>query len=758
MKRTVKILSSVFALGLVACSSGDKTTGVTEEDNAIADGGSCSSVVTESSSSALQSSSSMVPSSSSAIVVPADLWDGPAGMSKINTKSDESGYWYTWEDNVDGGTSRLILPVEVGNEYSLDLLDPVIDYCGGLCAEIVFGNTSSPYAGVGFRVADEGKTEDITDWGGICVTYSSNTNFIMNLSSEYDNEAYFRSMPHVVLPHSMGASAPVIDKFMDSSTVVTWCASWHDFFTYDWDNPSDTLWGDVAAKKARAISFVFKGKAGEQAIFNIKALSYYDENLPQLNSPNMEQYNGLEVPNTDSLTCLWKGVDIGWVIEHYEFYENDYHYGPGNGAGYWFSYDDNNASRVKYPVYLSDDYYGIDMTDPVIEYCGGFCGTMDLVRDGSIDQAYAGIGFLVAGFEQETCENNTCYQNTIAGDIEKWGGLCITYFSEKDAYLMLAVDGVEKSDFPSVHLPKSNNMTERCFAWKDFDNMDLNRLKKVYVIDFEIRSDADRESVEFNVAALGKYSTSGSCDLGFTSVPYIPKSSSSSVKVSSSSVVPTSSSNFDDKCGFSELDDMWYGPSGETFINTGVAQKDNRGGTWIAYAGDSANVLFPKGTVYMNGDFSSVIDYCQGVCALVEDNGYGGFAFNIVGEKDGALQKADITDWDGFCVTYYSDFDLHVAFNSSETNEYSKVTSLPQVTLPQTLGQVSASCMSWTQVKTKLGDQVDLSKVSSILFYVYSKSYSAARMNILGLGKYHDITNSPKLKCSEPQRDWQLDF
>lgn len=755
MKRVVKILAGIFVLGLVACSDGKKTTGVTEDDNAIADGSSCSSVATESSSSSdiSLSSSNGETSSSSIIVVPADLWDGVSGMNKVNTQSEESGYWYTWEDYAEGGNSRVILPVEVGNEYSLELLDPVINYCGGLCAEIEFGNTSSPYAGVGFRVADEGKTEDITEWGGICVTYSSNTNFIMNLSSEYDNEAYFRSMPHVVLPHSMGASAPVIDKFMDSSTVVTWCASWHDFFTYDWDNPSDTLWGDVAAKKARAISFVFNGKPGERAIFNIKALSYYDENLPQLSRPSTEQYNGLEVPDADSLTCLWKGVDIGWV-SHYEFYENDYRYGPGNGAGYWFSYDDNNASRVKYPVYLSDDYYGIDATDPVIEYCGGFCGTMDLVRDGSIDQAYAGIGFLVAGFEQVPCGNKTCDGDVLAGDIEKWGGLCITYFSAKDAYLMLVVDGVERPDYPSVHLPKSTTMTERCYAWNDFDNIDLNRLKKVYVIDFEIRSDAERESVEFNVAALGKYSTSGSCDLGFTSVPYIPKSSSSSVMVSSSSSKgSSSSSNSDDKCGFSELDDMWYGPSGETFINTGVAKKEKRGGTWFAYAGDSANLMFPKGTVFSNDDFSNIIDYCQGVCATVENKGYGGVGFNIIGEKaDGSLEVADITEWGGLCVTYSSMYDLHVAFNDADHNDFSKVETLRYYTLSQTGGYARTSCELWSVLEAKTSTQLDPSKVSSIMFYARGGDNYSGEFNILGVGKYHDITNSPKQKCSEPQR------
>ena len=523
MKRIAEMIAGVFVLGLVACSDGNKTTGVTEEDNAIADGGSSSSVAAGSCSSTdvLQSSSSVVASSSSAIIDPTDLWNATSGMYKVNTKSDESGYWYRWDDYAEGGNSTIVLPVSVGNEYSLDLLNPVIDFCSGLCSTIKFGNTSAPKVGVGFRVADEGQTADIFEWGGLCVTYSSDIGFSVGVSSEYDDEAYSHSMPVVFMPRSMGASAPVIDKFMDSSTVVTWCATWHDFFTYNREDPSDTLFGDVAAKKASAISFVFNGKSGEQATFNIKA--------------------------------------------------------------------------------------------------------------------------------------------------------------------------------------------------------------------------------------LGKYSTSGSCDLGFTSVPYIPKSSSSE-SVSSSSVAPASSGNFDDVCGFSELDDMWYGPSGETFVNTGFAKKENRGGTWFAFAVDSANVVFPKGTEPMNDDFSHVIDYCQGVCADIT-NWFGGVGFNIVGETaDGSLEVADITEWGGLCVTYSSMYDLHVAFNDADHNDFSKVETLRYYTLSQTGGYARTSCELWSVLEAKTSTQLDPSKVSSIMFFALGGENFTGGFNILGLGKYHDVVETSQLKCSEPQR------
>ena len=67
-------------------------------------------------------------------------WDGAASEYFVNTGLDNgtetSGYWYSFDDNAEGGLSTIIWPVALGNEYSEDALDPVIDACGGVCMKM----------------------------------------------------------------------------------------------------------------------------------------------------------------------------------------------------------------------------------------------------------------------------------------------------------------------------------------------------------------------------------------------------------------------------------------------------------------------------------------------------------------------------------------------------------------------------------------------------------------------------------------------
>ena len=263
MKKAVPFLASAFVLGLVACSDGHKTAGgVSIEENTIADGNELPTDVQLESSSSVQqgiSSATMVePVSSSAnsfIVTPVPshdeveavvLWDGSAGEYKVNTDSEDAGYWYTWADDYDCGTSTIVLPVEKGNEYSGDVYEPVIDHCGGFCGTVVFGTSiPEPVAGVGFNVATEGESADISAWGGLCVTYSSELAFDVVLASE--------TSPRVEMPISAD---------------TTRCVNWRDF-------AAENSTAEDAAKKALAIRFVFKGGAGESGDFNIKAISTY---------------------------------------------------------------------------------------------------------------------------------------------------------------------------------------------------------------------------------------------------------------------------------------------------------------------------------------------------------------------------------------------------------------------------------------------------------------------------------------------------
>ena len=271
MKKAVPFLASAFVFGLIACSDGHKTAGgVSIEENTIADGNELpTDVLPESSSSVVQGVSSALETPGDIVIVDPgnanvdpsgpgtpqpstddpksiSIWDGSAGEYKVNTDSEDAGYWYTWADDYDGGTSTIVLPVEKGNEYSGDVYEPVIDHCGGFCGTVVFGTSiPEPVAGVGFNVATEGETADISAWGGLCVTYSSELAFDVVLASE--------TSPRVEMPISAD---------------TTRCVNWRDFV-------AENSTAEDAAKKALAIRFVFKGGAGESGDFNIKAISTY---------------------------------------------------------------------------------------------------------------------------------------------------------------------------------------------------------------------------------------------------------------------------------------------------------------------------------------------------------------------------------------------------------------------------------------------------------------------------------------------------
>lgn len=276
MMKTASILASVFVLGLVACSDGHKTAGgVSAEENTIADDdelpGSTqplsSSSVQQGISSATVSDVSMSSGTIAVTPVPVEvdakpviLWDGDAGVYKVNTESEDSGYWFTWNDNDEGGLSKISFPVEMGNEYSEDQYDAVIDYCSGFCGTVYFdGPIPNPSAGAAFSVADEGQYADISEWRGLCVTYSSELLFDVYVVPELGDDADASAVPRVEMPRA---------------TDTTLCVNWQAFAA------------EEAVKKARIVGFEFKGAAGETGFFNIKAITSYDESLPQLSGSN----------------------------------------------------------------------------------------------------------------------------------------------------------------------------------------------------------------------------------------------------------------------------------------------------------------------------------------------------------------------------------------------------------------------------------------------------------------------------------------
>jgi hypothetical protein len=274
LKNLFKFQIFLSLLSLFACSD-KKTSGVSVEDNAFAGVESSSS---ESFSNNSESSSSET--EDVVVVNKENLWSGPAGEYKVNTESENAGYWFSWGDGVSGGSSQILYPIPMENEYSESSLKPVIDYCEGLCGTIAFGNDSNPEAGVGFYVADEGETVDISSWGGICVTYASDVGFNVYILSRIGDKSDVDLFPRYYMQGSISDKALVTLNPLDSMSIMTSCAKWSDFSNGS-EDPSSMRLGDEDAKKANAIIFKFNGSPGATNSFNIKSIGTYGERLAQ---------------------------------------------------------------------------------------------------------------------------------------------------------------------------------------------------------------------------------------------------------------------------------------------------------------------------------------------------------------------------------------------------------------------------------------------------------------------------------------------
>ena len=187
-------------------------------------------------------------------------------------------------------------------------------------------------------------------------------------------------------------------------------------------------------------------------------------------------------------------------------------------SGYWFDYGDGNdggKSSVTWPVEKGNEYSAESMA-PIIEHCGGVCGTAVLDKGTLTYNPFVGIGFNVVG------ETSTTDNTPAAGDASSWGGLCITYKSEAAPSLELGlgdeVDATIGYANPAASLPKSTVGTSKSLAWSDFKQPSWYKgdtkmagdaaSKQLVAVKFKLQATAG--SYEFNICAVGP-ATGGTC-------------------------------------------------------------------------------------------------------------------------------------------------------------------------------------------------------------------------------------------------------
>lgn len=204
-----------------------------------------------------QSSSSIDESSVSC--EQSDLWCKDNDY-RVNTGMDEydddSGYWWVEDDHIVDGASEIEWPVPRGNDYTELAFDPVIDYCKGLCgtAHLVKGGYYlNPFVSIGFDIP--GAPVDVSDWGGVCITYMVQVPASLVLRLDPDKEA------------SLSSDLPTVSLSKDSSATEK-CFAWSDFKQGGWST-KEKISGSEAAKILRGIAFKIQNKDGTTAEFNI---------------------------------------------------------------------------------------------------------------------------------------------------------------------------------------------------------------------------------------------------------------------------------------------------------------------------------------------------------------------------------------------------------------------------------------------------------------------------------------------------------
>ena len=137
--------------------------------------------------------------------------------------------------------------------------------------------------------------------------------------------------------------------------------------------------------------------------------------------------------------------------------------------GYWYDYNDKadgGLSKITWPVDKLGNDYSETALDPVIDECGGVCGTFAL-DEGTLDyKPFVGLGFNISG--TETTSGGSATPENVTG----WEGICITYTVSVSASLELGLGDTKDAaigyDNPYTTLPKSETADEVCTTWGKF--------------------------------------------------------------------------------------------------------------------------------------------------------------------------------------------------------------------------------------------------------------------------------------------------
>ena len=530
-RRFSGVAASALLLGFVACSDdnpsggfdvpvyGDSSSSVEPAPKSSGDvGGSAANVASSSSQNVAESSSSVIANSSSSVKVPkntaACMWKGTEEYVPVKTGLDpddkySAGYWYNFGDYAEGGKSFVRSSRfcdDQLNEWECEVR--IVEECGGFCGALDLdrGTASEAYVGFAFNVAgfedpystnSKVKVGDISDWGGVCVTYAADQDVYLEL--EADSAHLYEAK---------------LDKSID---FVEKCVTWKELNAVE------------SSKQARSIRLKMKSIEKITGHLTVAAIGKYDSNgacevdgyayaLPKGNGLDEE---GLIVLRSSSSEQNVSSSSAGRDCNDPELVSGlwDWLSNPGSGirlttgnrvitgldndtetSGYWFSFGDDmsGVGSVKWPQPLGREY---TTDDEMFDYCMGVCGELEFAKEG-----YLGVGFHVAGVVDPMDDNSLVAK----ANISSWGGLCVTYASESDLEVVLTYAQTsgfgDFSRMPRTTLPKSVKLNTVCTDWDDYMSM-YSEVSTTFMtsILFAVQGNANTKS-RINIRGLGWYS------------------------------------------------------------------------------------------------------------------------------------------------------------------------------------------------------------------------------------------------------------
>lgn len=447
--------------------------------------------------------------------------------------------------------------------------------------------------------------------------------------------------------------------------------------------------------------------------------------------------------------------------------------GLDNGSetsGIWYTYSDDvdgGMSTIEWDVPMGEYPW---MIDPIVDACGGVCGTYILEKGDLSYDPFVAVGFNVAGTDADG--------KVSTADASSWGGITVTYTSEMGLTMELGLgefmDREVGYDRPAVSLPKTISAVTKTFAWTSFKQAGWGGNRAISgeeaarilaAIHFRFQGKGGSKG-RFNIISIGPLDQKCSY-VSPVNPPVIPSSSSitlpqssSSIR-SSSSVTPKSSSSTitvdNSKSVKCKTFETWYGANLETFVVTGCDAGRETSGYWFEYNdeldGGKSYIEWPSplGNEYDDKAFDPVIEQCNGICGTfhlnsgtLEYNPFVGVGFDLAGLNDkDETALADASSYQGICISYISEAAATLEMSLGNEKDLELNYDVPYVNLAKSVSGTTKS-FTWQQFKQagwgrglKITGEEAAKTLASLKFKIQAKNGTSGKFNIMSIGPYN---------------------